>query len=294
MEVVTILVTGATGLVGRHVVDLLLRAGEPVRVLTRDPAKARFPQGVEVFQGDLLEPSSLVAAFEGVEKLFLFPQPETATEVVDLAKQAGVRRVVVLSGAAVTLGFDTDHHARVERAVEESGLEWTHVRPGEFMTNTLPIWGPMITGSRTVRYPFGDDLGAAPIHEADIADVAVVSLLEDRHIGKVYTLSGPEQLSVRAQVEAIAEALGEEVRYEEVSREEARDILRAMGGFAAESADLLLGFVDYEGAAGGGDDGYSDQDYSELMTPLPGYGEATDKAGRTYAQWARDHAEDFR
>lgn len=290
----TILVTGATGLVGRHVVDRLQQADGAVRVLTRNPARAGFPEGVEVFKGDLVEPASLVAAFEGVEKLFLFPQPETATEVVDLAKQAGVRRVVVLSGAAVTLGFDTDYHARVERAVEESGLEWTHVRPGEFMANTLPIWGPMIRGSRTVRYPFGDDLGAAPIHEADIADVAVAALVEDAHIGKAYTLSGPEQLSVRGQVEAIADALGEEVRYEEVSREEARDLLRAMGGFAAESADLLLGFVDYEGGAGGGDDGYSDQDYSDLMKPLPGYGEATGRTGRTYAQWARDHVEDFR
>jgi uncharacterized protein YbjT (DUF2867 family) len=290
----TILVTGATGLVGRHVVDGLRQAGGSVRVLTRNPAKAGFPEGVEVFKGDLLEPASLVAAFDGVEKLFLFPQPETATEVVDLAKQAGVRRIVVLSAAAVTLGFDTDYHSRVESAVEESGLEWTHVRPGEFMTNMLPIWGPMIKESRTVRYPFGDDLGIAPIHEADIADVAVAALLEDRHIGKAYTLSGPEQLSVRGQAKAIADALGEEVRYEEVSREEARDILKAMGGFAAESADLLLGFVDYEGGAGSDDDGYSDQDYSELMKPLPGYGEATGKAGRTYAQWARDHVADFR
>lgn len=290
----TILVTGATGLVGRHVVDLLVQAGESVRVLTRDPAKAGFPNGVEVVRGDLLEPASLVPAFEGVSKLFLFPRPETAAEVVDLAKQAGVRRVVVLSAAAVTLGFDTDHHAPVERAVEESGLEWTHVRPGEFMTNMLPIWGPMIRESRTVRYPFGDDLGTAPIHEADIADVAVVALLEDRHLGKAYTLSGPEQLTVRGQVEAIADALGEQVRYEEVSREEARDILRAMGGFAAESADLLLGFVDYDGGEGGGDDGYSDQDYAELMKPLPGYGEATGKTGRTYARWARDHVADFR
>ncbi|WP_307868539.1 SDR family oxidoreductase [Umezawaea beigongshangensis] len=290
----TILVTGATGLVGRHVVDQLLRARESVRVLTRNPANARFPDGVEVFTGDLLEPGSLVSAFEGVEKLFLFPQPETAVEVVDLAKQAGVRRVVVLSAAAVTLGFDTDYHVRVERAVEESGLEWTHVRPGEFMTNMLPIWGRMIKESRTVRYPFGDDPGNASIHEADIADVAVVALLEDGHVGKAYTLSGPEQLSVRGQVEAIAGALSEEVRYEEVSREEARDILTAMGGFAAESADLLLGFVDYDGGGGGSGDGYSDQDYSELMKPLPGYGEATGKAGRTYAQWARDHVEAFR
>ncbi|GGU72583.1 SDR family oxidoreductase [Lentzea flava] len=290
----TILVTGATGLVGRHVVDQLVQAGESVRALTRNPAKAGLPEGVEVVQGDLLQPASLGPALDGVEKLFLFPQPETAAEVVDLAKQAGVRRIVVLSGAAVTLGFDTDYHARVERAVEESGLEWTHVRPGEFMTNMLPIWGPMIKESRTVRYPFGDDLGGAPIHEADIAEVAVVALLEDKHVGQAYTLSGPEQLTVRGQVEAIADALGEEVRYEEVSREEAREILKGMGGFAAESADLLLGFVDYDGGAGSGDEGYSDQDYSELMKPLPGFGLATGKPGRTYAEWARDHVEDFR
>jgi uncharacterized protein YbjT (DUF2867 family) len=290
----TILVTGATGLVGRHVVDQLVRAGEPVRALTRDPAKAGLPESVEVVQGDLLEPASLVSAFAGVEKLFLFPQPETAAEVVDLAKQAGVRRVVVLSAAAVTLGFDTDYHVRVERAVEESGLEWTHVRPGEFMTNVLPIWGPMIKESRTVRYPFGDDLGTAPIHEADIATVAVVALLEDKHVGKAYTLSGPAQLTVRGQVRAIADALGEEVRYEEVTREEARGILKAMGGAAAGSADLLLGFVDYDGGEGSSDEGYSDQDYSDLMKPLPDFTLATGRTGRTFAEWARDHVADFR
>lgn len=192
----TILVTGATGLVGRHVVGQLVQAGELVRALTRNPANAGLPEGVEVFQGDLLDPA--------------------------------------------------------------------------------------------------DDLDSAPIHEADIATVAVAALLEDKHVGKAYTLSGPEQLTVRGQVQAIADALGKKVRYEEVTREEARDILKAMGGFAAESADLQLGFVDYDGGEGSGDDGYSDQDYSDLMKPLPGFGLATGKTGRTYAEWARDHVEDFR
>ncbi|MCE7002269.1 hypothetical protein LWC34_05415 [Kibdelosporangium philippinense] len=98
-----------------------------------------------------------------------------------------------------------------------------------------------------------------------------------------------ESRTVRGQVQAIADALGEEVRYEEVTREDAHDILKAMGGFAAESADLPLGFVDYDGGEGSGDEGYSD-----LMKPLPDFGLATGKTGRTYAVWARDHVEDFR
>lgn len=102
----TILVTGATGHVGRHVVAQLVAAGAPVRALTRNPAAATFPAGVEVVQGDLLEPASVAAALTGVDRLYLFPEPRTATEVVSAAKRAGVRQIVTLSSGAVTGGFD--------------------------------------------------------------------------------------------------------------------------------------------------------------------------------------------
>ncbi|MDF5757644.1 NAD(P)H-binding protein [Spongiactinospora sp. TRM90649] len=284
-----ILVTGATGIVGRQVVDQLLRAGADVRALTRTPAAAKLPPQVEVFQGDLTDPASVAAALDGVDRMYLFPVEESAREVVELARQAGVRRIVVLSGASVTAGL---HVNPVEQAVEESGLEWTHVRPCEFMTNLLQIWAPAIRAERVVRYPFADE-PMNLIHEADIAAVAVTALLRDGHHGKAYTLTGPALITVREQVAAIGAALGEEVRYEEVTRERARELMKAQGGFAAESADLMLGFVEYDGAAPA-DGAYADQDWSALMRVWPDVEHVTGHPPRPYTQWAHDHALDFR
>ncbi|GAA3988937.1 NAD(P)H-binding protein [Allokutzneria multivorans] len=284
-----VLVTGATGLVGRHVVEQLRRAGVPVRALTRTPATANLPAEVEVVQGDLTEPAALASAFAGVDRLYLFAVPETAREVVALAHEAGVRRVVVLSAAAVTVGLDTYHHPLVEQAVMDSGLEWTMVRPGEFMTNMLQVWAPSVRAERVVRYPFADQVGV-PVHEADVAAVAVAALLQDRHVGAIYTLTGPAQITYRQQVAAIGAALGEEVHYEEVTRERARDLLKAQGGAAAASADMLLGFVDY----GGAESTDQAEDHSELLRPWPGVHDATGRPARTFEEWARDHIADFR
>lgn len=278
--------TGATGFVGRNVVAQLLDRGVEVRALTRNPDAAKMPGAVEVIQGDLLEPQRWRSALEGVDGLYLFPVDETATEVVGMAKSAGVRRIVDLSAAAVTVGW---HVNPVEHAVEAAGPEWTHVRPAEFMTNLFQIWAPSIRAERVVRYPFGDD-PMNLIHEADIAAVAVAALLEDCHHGKSYTLTGPALITVREQVAAISAALGEPVRYEEVTREQAREILRAQGGFAAESADLMLGFVDY----GGETSTAEGQDWTALMRPWPDVAQVLGRTARTYAEWARDHVDDFR
>jgi uncharacterized protein YbjT (DUF2867 family) len=138
---VRVLVTGATGHVGRIVVEQLIEAGVRVRVMTRRPQQARFPESVETVGGDLTDPAALVPVLQGVDRMYLFPVPDTAREVVTLARQAGVGRIVVLSSAAVTSGADTSFHLPVERAVEEMSPQWTHVRPGEFMLNKLFLWG---------------------------------------------------------------------------------------------------------------------------------------------------------
>jgi uncharacterized protein YbjT (DUF2867 family) len=245
---------------------------------------------VEVLQGDLTAPASLAAALAGIERMYLFPVDETAREVVALAQQAGVRRIVDLSAASVTAGLHTNP---VEHAVEESGLEWTHVRPCGFMANMLQIWAPSIRAERVVRYPFADE-PMNLIHEADVAAVATAALLEDGHMGAAYTLTGPALITVPEQVRAIGAALGEAVRYEEVTREQAREIMKAQGGFAAESADLMLGFIDYGGGAAAGADGYADQDWSALMKPWPDVEQVTGRRARSFAEWAKDHVADFR
>ncbi|RNL82824.1 SDR family oxidoreductase [Halostreptopolyspora alba] len=233
----TVLVTGATGNVGRLVVDRLLAAGVGVRAMTRTPAAARLPDEVEVVRGDLTRPDTLPPVLHGVGRMFLFPEPATARAVVERAVAAGVRRVVTLSSGAVTSGDDTDFHLPVERAVRESGLEWTHVRPGEFMLNKLWLWGPSIRAERVVHDPY-PEAAWYPVHERDIADVAAAALLNGGHSGNAYTLNGPELVNHRDQVAAIADALGEEVRFERVTPEHARERYLAQGGFAAEMADF--------------------------------------------------------
>ena len=272
----TTLVTGATGTVGRSLVHQLLQADEPVRALTRDPAAARFPDGVEVVGGDLADPATLAGALDGADRLHLFPVPETAPEVMAMATAAGVRRVTVLSSGSVTAGLDTDYQLPVEQAVEASGIEWTHLRPGDFAANRLRLWGPSVRAERVVRWPFPDEVGI-PIHEDDIAAVAVAALLGDGHADRAYDL-----------VEAIAAALGEDVRLQEVSREEALALLTAQGGWAAENAPFLLG---YEGFS-------PDTEIPELtgeeLAPLPTVELVTGRPARSFARWASDHAADFR
>jgi uncharacterized protein YbjT (DUF2867 family) len=283
---VRILVTGATGQVGRHVVARLVEAGCSVVALTRR-SDAVFPAPVEVVRGDLLAPASI--PFGGVSRMFLFPEPRTAREVVARAVEAGVSRIVTLSSGAVTGGFDTDFHLPVEQAVEASGVAWTHLRPGDFASNTLRLWGPMIRSSRVVRYA-GPAAPSLAIHEADIAAVGVAALLADGHAGRWYDLTGPAVLTRREQVAAIGEALGEEVRFEEVDPARAREILRPQGGWAAENADFLLGFADYSA------DGPSlaDVDWSAALAPLPTVEEVLGRPARTFAQWARDNVAAFR
>ncbi|WP_214410989.1 NAD(P)H-binding protein [Sphaerisporangium fuscum] len=285
-----ILVTGATGNVGRIVAEQLVRAGARVRALSRTAGRADLPEGVEVVQGDLARPESLRAALEGVERLYLFPVPSTAAQVVRPAEEAGVRRVVVLSSGAVTTGHDTDFHLPVEQAVEASGMEWTHVRPGEFMLNKLWLWGPSIRGERVVREPF-PDLAWYPVHERDIAEVATAALLEDGHGGAAYTLNGPELVSRRDQVRAIADAIGRDIRLETVTPAKARELYLAQGGFAAANAGFLTGFETYSGEEAGSSQ--AGEPGPAAWGRVPTSEDVTGRPARTFAEWARDHAGDF-
>lgn len=284
----TILVTGATGQVGRHVVAQLAAAGVPVRAMTRRPAAVAAPAGVEVVRGDLLDPPSVPLA--GVRALYLFPEPRTARAVVARAVEAGVRRIVTLSSGAVGAGLDTDFQLPVEQAVEASGCAWTHLRPGEFASNTLKLWGPSIRAERVVRYHHPDWRGL-PVHEADIAAVGVAALLSPGHHGRAYDPTGPARISAREQVRAIADALGEEVRFEEVTPAESREILKRQGGWAAENADFLTGFESYSPSHL---PDLTAEEWDEMLQPLPTVEEVTGRPARTFAEWAREHADDFR
>ena len=286
-----VLVTGATGNVGRIVVEQLVAAGVRVRAMTRWPQRARFAEAVETVAGDLADPATLEPVLAGVDRMYLFPVPGTAREVVSLARRAGVERVVVLSSSAVTGGADTTFHLPVEQAVEEFSPEWTHVRPGEFMLNKLFLWGPSIRAEGVVYEPF-PEVASWPVHERDVADVAVAALLRDGHHGKAYDLSGPEFITRQEQVDAIATASGREVRLDVVTPEQAREHYRRQGGFAAANADFLLGFTDYQG---------NKREPTSVWYPTvrpagprPTAQRVTGLPSRTFAQWARDHADEWR
>ncbi|WP_216204492.1 NAD(P)H-binding protein [Amycolatopsis aidingensis] len=276
----TILVTGATGNIGRMVVDRLAGAGEPVRALTRNPAKAALPEWVEVHTGFLGQPQTLPAALEGVDTVYLAPHFPTVQRFAELARAAGVRRVVTLSSilAGVPGAAESDpagrDFAHLERTIEQAGFAWTHLRPGAFMENSL-LWSYSIRAEGVVREPHAQ-AARTPIAMADIAEVAGVVLREEGHAGRAYPLSGPAAVTSPEQVRAIAAALGREIRFEELTPAQARELWVGQG-MPPEAADWLL--------SDGGD-------YAEV--PVSTVADLTGKPARTFAEWARENADLFR
>ncbi|WEB44350.1 NAD(P)H-binding protein [Streptomyces yunnanensis] len=222
-----IVVTGATGNVGRPLTQALAEAGEQVTAVSRRPAA--MPEGVRHVAADLAELTSLTAALDGAKALFLLLSgdlhaPEARpTDIIRLAAASGVRRIVLLSSQGVAtrpLGPSRVAMRAMEDALGESGLDWAVLRPGGFASNAF-AWAESVRAQGTVAAPFGD-VGVPVIDPADIAEVAAACLLDDRHTGRVYELTGPEVITPRQQTEAIAAVLGSPVRFHELTRDEAK------------------------------------------------------------------------
>jgi uncharacterized protein YbjT (DUF2867 family) len=221
-----ILVTGATGRIGRRVVDELLALGaDDVRALTVDPARAALPAGVEVVTGYLGRVETLPAAFEGVDLMYLAPLLSTVDEVTRLAARAGVRHIVDLAGG------EGSQWPPIKAAVEASGVPWTHLDAGEFMSN-VTLWAGQIRAGDQVRDAYPDSANTL-IAPEDIAAVAARILVDGGHEGRTYVLTGPETLTRAEKVRQIGLALGRELTYVEISPEEAVERLRpTLGDFA--------------------------------------------------------------
>lgn len=283
-----ILVTGATGTVGRPLIDLLVTEGAEVRAVSRDPKAAGLPAEVEVVEGDPARPDTITASLRGVTGLFLHPRAagEAAAELTALAREHGVTRVVALSALNVDddladqpSRFRGDRNKEAEEAAVASGLEWVSLRAGFFAVNTATAWATQIRAGDVVHGPYAAST-EAPIHERDLAAVAACALLTDDLVNRRIVLTGPRSLTQQEMATIIGDAIGRPLRYQEIPPEAARQGMLQHTGFPE-------GFVDA---------------YLALLSRAVGHpalttGEVDKILGRpalTFAEWAADHAATFR
>lgn len=243
-----ILVLGATGSTGGEVARQLIASGVRPRLLVRNRAKAtEFDGKAEIVEGDMSAGSSLASALKDTEKLYLVSSGlegfALEKKVIDAAKNAGVRHVVKLSaiGADQPVLTFSEWHANVERHLMDSGMGWTMLRPGSFMSNTSLFWADTIRSQGKIYHPTGN--GRWPsIDPGDIAAVAVKALTQPGHDGQGYTLTGLDSLSAAEYAEKFSQALGRPITFVDVPAEAAKEGMLKTG-MPEEYADALLNLL---------------------------------------------------
>jgi uncharacterized protein YbjT (DUF2867 family) len=279
-----ILVTGATGTVGRHLIEDLIRRGAPVRALIHDHRKRADLEssGVQVALASFEDRDSLERALAGVERLFLLTPPGTdlmvrrQAAVIDAAARVGARHVVKQSSIAADEPTATGilrAHGEIEDLIEASGLEWTHLRPNWLMQNALGQAGSIATDG-TLRAP---DVGRITTVDArDIAAVAARVLTEPGHEGRAYLATGPEAISYAEIAEVYSAELGRPVQWVEETLDEARGTMEAFGlspELARDTVAILARLR--EGGAG--------------TRVSPDVAEVLGREPRSFRQFVRDH-----
>ncbi|MFI6364192.1 NAD(P)H-binding protein [Nocardia sp. NPDC050630] len=282
-----IIVTGATGTVGRRLVELLAAQGIRVRAVSRSPESAALPAGVEVVAGDPAWPDTVADALDGAAAAFLHPRAvgDAAFDFAELAGKRGVRRLVALSAiniddplAAQPSRFRGDRNKEAEQAVADSGLEWVSLRASSFASNVVQSgWDTQIRAGDVVRGPFAE-FAESPLHEDDIAAVAAHALLTDDLLSRRVELTGPQSLTHADMVRMIGEVIGRPLRYEEVPAAVVRQGMVARG-FPEDFVDsLLTRYADGVGQA----------------APVTNDVEKILGSTRNFAEWAAEHAAAFR
>ncbi|MER7859303.1 NAD(P)H-binding protein [Amycolatopsis japonica] len=271
-----IVVTGATGNVGRLLVETLAAAGEEVTAVSRRISAADVPDGVRTVQADLTRSDGLKQVFDGADRIFLLTSGEfmaAGGDVAEIVAAAGGAGIVLLSSQGVGSGR---HAPAFEEAVKTSSPEWTVLRPGGFASNAFQ-WAPSIRADRVVAAPFGD-VALPVIDPADIADVAAAVLREPGHHGRTYVLTGPEPISPRRQAADLGEALGEPVRFTELSEDEARAAMSEfMPPVVVEATLSILGAPT-----------------EDELRVSPDVEKVLGRPGRTFAEWAARNAATFK
>lgn len=229
-----------------------------------------MPDGVDVVAYDQTDPNPWLRRSRGVRWVFLYAQSEGIENFISAAASSGVEQVVLLSSIAAESGDNPigATHLAVERPLQDSGLALTILRPGAFAANARG-WMSSIKSERVARLPF-PDLQLTPVHEADIAAAAITALTEPGHAGKIYPLTGPESLSQRAMVDTIASAIGTPIELIELTYEQAAEF-------------MFKPVLDMWATLG-----------TAPAQIGPTAESVTGRAPRTYAQWATNHADDFR
>lgn len=277
-----ILVTGATGHVGQELVPQLLDAGQQVRVFTRDARKvAHLGERVECVVGDFDRPETLAAAMQNVDRVFLVTyETRQDSNALEAAKRAGVQHVVKLStleASDAVLQIGKWHRER-EQLIEASGLTWTFLRPGMFMTNTLDWFADSIKQQGAVYFPGGKGK-VAPIDPADIAAVAVKALTQPGHCGQAYALTGPELLAMSEMVNIIAGVIGKPLKYTSIPA------FAAKGWMLKSGMDKVLVNALLEMLAS------LRKNHGAVLTD--GVPQVLGRPARTFEAWCREHRAAF-
>ncbi|MGH3675715.1 MAG: NAD(P)H-binding protein [Mycobacterium sp.] len=239
----TVLVTGATGNVGRPLVTLVVNAGATVRAVTRRPDIAGFPAGVQIV-------TSASAAVDGADAVFLNSRAlgDELPTVVKQARSEGVTRLVALSAinadddlSLQPSRFRGDRNREVEQLAVDSGLQWVSLRPAMFATNAAGEWSTQLQTGNVVSGPYAS-ASMAPIVERDIAAVAAQALLTDGLNGRKIALTGPQAFTNAELVDVIGAVLDRPLRYQEVPPEIVRQHFVGLG-FPAAFADAYIAYL---------------------------------------------------
>lgn len=271
----TIVITGATGNVGRPLVSLLAAAGARVRAVTRTPDVAGFPAGVHAV-------SSAVDALSGASAVFLNSRAlgDDLADIVAVARRSGVTKLVALSAINADDDFGRqpsrvrgDRNKEVEQLCVDSGLPWVSLRPAVFATNFAGMWSAQIRAGDIVGGPYAN-ASSAPIVEADIAAVAARALLTDEFVGQRIPLTGPQALTNAELVETIGTVLDRPLRYVEAPPEVVRERFISIG-LGADFADAYMSML------------ADAVDKPALVTH--DVEKVTGHPATTFAQWVSDH-----